>query len=560
MGSSGTVIAYPEDEIENAESVEALAHWMHSAPGGWDGSQVLSTRCSSKSLDRLARGLRPRVSHADPRLTAYHVVVREPPYSTPVVLGYESKTQTRLFPSGDLVSLDVPSPSCRDELSDSEAWICDLVEDPVCRRAPWELCPPATKGVIEILNAPFPPTLAGDTSRFGYGVDSVNVRCTKNHPTERFGMPTEEELLEGILQAHGIRAKTDEKRSRYLPAIELLGGLMQAARVFSSSAFAVLKAFLREGPRGECTAGDPLTFEGVRKRAAQDLSLTNKLTPIIARLLEGVPPLARSVAKRRHGVKENDVPADADQQIRAIIKEFLEKGMLLRQWRLPKCPHCQGKYWVGHVPLNPPLPCPGCSRPVSLKDSVALGWRLNELIPPAIQEGIIPVVFTGRFLRGLTTRGFMWLPGVKCVAEDTETDLDILACCDGHLAAAECEFRKEAAASSEMWSKLASKLERCISIARRVGVSVFAVASLHPEYPRSFQEKVRKAAGNELSVLFLGRTDLTSGHRYESRHGVMTRLSLHDVLPRVRSPKKRTTRRPITLTARELGCQIRISR
>lgn len=60
-GSSGNIVLFPESEIENTQSIEALTYWIRNSPIRSNYCEVLTKRCNSSSLVRLARRLRPRI-------------------------------------------------------------------------------------------------------------------------------------------------------------------------------------------------------------------------------------------------------------------------------------------------------------------------------------------------------------------------------------------------------------------------------------------------------------------------------------------------------------------
>ncbi len=553
VGCSATLIAFPEHEIENARSVQALAEWVHRRPVHCNGCQVLSETCARKSLDRLARRLRPRILWADPRSREFHVVVREPSYDAPVVIPFERQTHVRVFSSGSSLSLDVPVPQSHSELSGSEAWICDLVKDPVSGRAPLEVSVPPRRSAIEILNAPSPPTFSTDSLRLGFGVDSVNIRCSKDRPTERICLPTEEEMLDGVLRERGIVVRKDEKRQRYMPALELLGGLSKAAQALSGNSLVVLKAFLHKSKERKYETVKPPTLTQVTSSSVGEIVVSPRESPI-KMMIDMLPSFARLVAERRFSPSavgpEPKRSKKAHGEVRAIVRQLVSAGALRRIWMLDCCAHCGKDYPVAELHINPPMPCPGCSRPISIGESVQIGYQLNELLALAIREGVIPVVLAARFLRNLTHDGFQWLPGVKCSMGLIDGDLDILGCCDGHLVAAECKCREDSRGGRAMWSSFESQLERSTAIARAAGVSVFTVASLHSRYPKSFRKAVGLMAGSEMSVLFLTKEDLMTGQRRISRHGAVSYLRIDDVLPRRAAAKPRRNRRRVKLWVR----------
>lgn len=146
-----------------------------------------------------------------------------------------------------------------------------------------------------------------------------------------------------------------------------------------------------------------------------------------------------------------------------------------------------------------------------LKDKVSLGYELNELIRLAVgDEGMLPVVLTARVLRSLTSHSFTWHPGSKVHDDKINTDLDILACCNGTLITGECKSLPHSAGRST-WLEIIKQLLPAIEVAKKCDFKVFFISSLVDDYPKYFMRELKKIAGKELNLLFITGQDLERG-------------------------------------------------
>jgi len=87
-------------------------------------------------------------------------------------------------------------------------------------------------------------------------------------------------------------------------------------------------------------------------------------------------------------------------------------------------------------------------------------YALADPIRLAISEGILPVVLAGEVLRKLSNEGFLWLPGVKYERQGVLADIDVLACCDGHLVLLECKDLEGKGTGDGTWRQLFEQFTR----------------------------------------------------------------------------------------------------
>ena len=176
------------------------------------------------------------------------VDVWPPANRIPVVTAFESEKLIDVRCRGRRATWLRPQSRVAELFGSGVSWMVDLVDEPSKNRAPFELFLPAGKTTVEILNSPNPPLVQhARVDQYGLGVDSINVRCTNGEELITHWLPTSEEVLEEFLHPHGLRFKKDEKRSCYLPALRLLGGLEQASSTLAGTRGAILQE-LSNGP------------------------------------------------------------------------------------------------------------------------------------------------------------------------------------------------------------------------------------------------------------------------------------------------------------------------
>lgn len=508
-GSSGRITLFSEKQIQNASSVKGLVNWIDSSPINCNYCELITKSCKRDMLNSLARRIRPRLKKLNSKIA--HVDINDSLQEIPLVIPYDHETQKRPLVSKKAIIIEDAIPFCEDYMPSSAAWICDLVKDSKSGRSPYDLCLPYRESVLQVLNAPDPPSFRLGGIVFGAGFDSINVRFTKNSKSINFRIPSAEELLEEMLVESGIQLTKDEKRTRYNQTIDMFGDLSEAAIFFSGISFRILEAL----------DSNTLTYGQIKAKAKLGKTKQKK-TSVFLDWAKKLPKHSKSTARRRYIEYSKEI-LSLHASESEIIEKLVERGVLMRKWKLDKCPSCDKEYWVDDLRINKPMVCPGCLKKISLRDKFQLGYELNELVSLSIREGIIPVVLTARFLRNLTDKGFFWLPGAKCSWGSEKTDLDILACCDGHLVAAECKTLSNTNTESKTWDEIADQIQREVDLLKICKIETIVIAAMCNEFPQEFKNKTIDIIGNELAVLFLNKEDLMKGHR---------RIATHDQRPR----------------------------
>jgi len=525
-GSSGRIALFHESEIENTDSVIALTNWLNSIKFKSNYSLLASKCCPKKSLESLARRLRRRLKKLKSQI--HHVDIKEPSLGLPQIIPYDHETNVRPPISERVVSIEGLHLTYHDNLPFNAAWMCDLVKDVQTGRAPYELCLLPRQSVFQVLNSPNPPWFRLGMGVLGYGIDSVNIRFSVRDYSISFKVPNDEEILEEILEEADIKIEKDEKRIRYIQAIEMFDGFLEAARFLSGSSLKIVNSF----------GGNPLTLGEIKSKARLGKAKKKK-TSLFVEFSNRLPKHAKRVAQKRYSIYSKEL-LDIDASEAEILQRLLNRNVIRRKWKLNRCVYCDKEYWIDNLDISGHVSCPGCRKPVNLGDKLQLGYELNELIVLSIREGIIPVVLTARFLSNLTSRGFIFLPGVKCLIGPLKADFDILAICDGHLVAAECKSLENTNNQSNVWKEIEGQLKKSIDLGRTCQIETLIVAGMCEKFPEEFKKNVTDLAGKGMGVLFLNNEDLQKGNRRISSRGRQSRLlRIEDILPSFRRPKKK---------------------
>ena len=443
----------------------------------------------------------------------------------PNVTAFESEKLIEIRRQGRRATWLRPQSQVADMFGSGVSWMVDLVEDAPKGRSPFELMLPPDKTTVDILNAPSPPTFTHSIVRtYARGVDSVNVRCTNKEELISHWIPSDKEILEELLHQYGLRFTEDEKRACYLPAIKLLGGLEQASSTLSG----VRGLILQELAKG------PATVHEIKGR----LQLGNGKIPELNRdnhfeiFFKHLTPTQKRVGRQRlrHHWRKT-LPQDS--KLQSLLEHWVSNGILRRLFRIGSCPVCQTTHHEIALNITRPYRCPGCGSNISVPDHMVVEYQLQPILESALKQGLIPVALTGRFLRNLTHRGFLWLPGLKYTHEGVHGDIDIVASCDGHLVLAECKSRDQSDPSTIEWPKIVDQVRSLAAVGRACRASFVVLSSMIDHYPTSILDDITSIGGSALPVHVLTKTELEEGHRWvkEERFSMPYPLPLEDLLP-----------------------------
>jgi DNA-directed RNA polymerase subunit RPC12/RpoP len=439
----------------------------------------------------------------------------------PVVIPYEYEAVWPVDVTGRKLTIQPPRPKAFDDVGSSRVWLVDLLKDMKTGRAVKEMQLPPSPVVFELLNGPCPPGFEHTAiPRTGDGVDSINIRCSGSKEVVSIHLPSGEEILEEVLREHGVEPLKDEKRSSYLPVIRKFGGLHLAAEAFTGKSGLILATLQNEAKtareiKGACQLGDG-TVPGK--------SYLERIEWIFQRESERMKRVGRCrfAQYARHQSPEN-------LRLASVLEYWADRSVLTREWKVGPCSRCNRASFVPKLDIQERVVCPACGNRISLPESVPLGYALHRTVRLAVREGIVPVVLTGRFLRNMSNNGFFWLPGVKYKIGDQPGDIDLLACCDGHLVFCECKQLDATPAGTMVWDDVVVQFLETAAVAKRCGARLAVLAALVNDYPHEVQHRIAAQIGSSIPYLLLTKQDLEAGHR-DVQDGGITR-NLGDILP-----------------------------
>jgi len=211
----------------------------------------------------------------------------------------------------------------------------------------------------------------------------------------------------------------------------------------------------------------------------------------------------------------------------ALLEHWADRSILVRRWEVGPCSRCGQSWFVEILDIQRPVLCSNCGHRVLLPERLRIAYSLTPSVKHAIEEGFIPVVLAGRFLRNLTSKGFFWLPGVKYRNDDDHGDVDILACCDGHLVFGEGKTLAQVPSDAGVWESVRTQLLDLADVAVKCEADLVVLASQVERYPDEFVQDVDEALKDRIPYLLLDSSDLDAGHRKLEKGRW---LSLHDLL------------------------------
>jgi hypothetical protein len=526
------VIPLPSNTLLDSAVPQRLKEWLQV----WErccrceSCRVTSTSVPRPMLTDFARQLQEEVKGT----MITRVDVWEPTNRLPLVVPFESDQQLTVQLSRQTLTFHPPRPKLLEEVSKG-SWIVELIQDVRRGRAVKELCLPPRRSAFAVLNAPGPTSFPMTWfPRLGDGVDGINIHCSGRTEVVRVFLPTGDEVLEEVLQEAGINPVLDEKRACYRPVMRMFGGLDRSAQALSGQRGTVLKALLA-GPlqlgevQGKAKLGNGKLAELAEPEVPK--AMLNRLDLVAKRTFRG----------RRRRLWNKLSPSTT--AVESRLEFWADNGILARQWRVGPCSACMGSFWEHDLDISKPVACPGCGNRLRLPPQVPMGYSLHRLVGHAIREGIVPVVLAGRFLSNLTHEGFLWLPGVKYRWNDKDGDLDILACCDGHLVVGECKTLGDTPQDTGFWEVILKQFAETIKMGQACRASLAVLAVMAENYPPEFQHKVDQLTGPTMRSLLLNKQDLEQGHRpmKEVSENITRHLSLSDLIvdPMPETPRAR---------------------
>lgn len=516
------VIPVPETCLTEPGLLDALKAWLLAfAPYGRRPNYCHVT--SSAADDVTCREFAGRLQGALAG-TPFEAVDYEPPRNRlPVVIPFEYETTWAAEIAGRTLTFQPPKPKAFESLASPRSWVIDLLKDVKTGRAVGELQLPPNLMAFELLNGPCPPVMEYTIiPRTGDGHDCVNVVCSGRKEVVRVYLPTAEEVLLESLREYGVEPVADEKRASYLPVIKRFGGLYQCAKAFSGQSVSMLVAL----------ASDTMTHREIQSKCKLgngDIADETYEQQVGWMLTQETDRMKRVASRRFMHYARYAEPENL--KLRSFLEYWADRSILTRQWKLGPCGHCRRQYFVPSLNIQKRVVCTHCGHRITLPAQVPIGYTLHRAVEHAVREGIIPVVLTGRFLRNMSDSGFLWLPGVKYELGGTKGDIDVLACCDGHLVLCECKDLSRALEEKINWDEIVDQFLVLVDVAKRCQGSLAVLAAQVTEYPPRVAERIAAAVGTSIPYLLLTKSELEEGCRKVDDGGLTRRVGLRDLLP-----------------------------
>lgn len=519
------MIPVPADQIDNQEVIASLRQWLGRFDRTCNYCIVTSESVCKEECGAFAEQLKGTLDGTSIKYVDY-----EPPLNRlPIVIPLESQVTRPVSVDGRKVQLLLPTPEVFQPVSNSEYWCVDLLHDVRTRRALLEMQPPSSVVIPDMLNGPCPPTFEhSKIRRYADGVDSINVHCNSAKSVVDFYVPSPEEVLEELLWDGGCEPVHDEKRSSYLPTIDRFGSLYEAAQAFVGKSGEILQTLHGKGTllpneiRGHCRlGGGELPIDDYRGRAERSFRNESERTKRVSR---------RRFAEFAHGETPESLT------LGALLEHWADRAILMRSWQLGPCSQCRQTRFVEELSIQQPILCQNCGRRMLLPERPCIAYSLAPPVKHAMDEGVVPVVLAGRFLRNMTNRGFFWLPGVKFKCGDNRGDADIIACCDGHLVFAECKTLNEIPDEAGVWDEVVEQFLRLAEVATHCHADLVVLACQIDRYPDWLRHQIDDHIKNHIPHVLLNRNDLETGHRTVEKGRW---LSISDLMP-VAFPERQT--------------------
>ncbi len=527
LGGQESATMLRESDIADPSTMASLSRTLGSSRIGSNFCYIRTNEEMAGTARQAARRLRPRLRAIKGK--SYYVDVNND--RVPSCYAYERELDVSISREDQIVTL--PTTHIRDQTrrAFSKTYV-DLTADYKTNRYPFDLAMAEDEDILDLLNVP-----AGSFFSFGQllslsdGNLSIAVSSSQNVASVRFQLPTAKEVFQIIFARDDWKLVDDEKNTRYSPFIALFDSIYSAATALTGRSWKIVDA-LQKGP---------LTNAQLRGKAK--LGKENKSEPLssfasLAR--QGLPRIYAEIFDQRYRAESGQLLSSASPD-RRILEYLVGIQVLRRKWQLDRCPRCNQLHWTSDLDVTTTTYCPGCNSAMIIKDKVTVGYELNPLAKLALDEGVRPVLLTVRFLRNMTSHGYLWFPGAKIQKKSTRTDFDLIAMADGLLIAGECkQLQRGAGPMDKVWREVLEQLRLPVEIAQKIGVRIFFVSSLIDKYPRSFISSVEKLIGNSMITLFLTRSDLEAGDRkFKDHDGHEQTLHLNSLLYPTRKRRNR---------------------
>ena len=132
-----------------------------------------------------------------------------------------------------------------------------------------------------------------------------------------------------------------------------------------------------------------------------DADTPDALTPF--RLGELRPDFVYGVSIDEAKFAHGEIPESLT--LGALLEHWADRAILTRSWQLGPCSQCRQTWFVEELSIQQPILCRNCGHRMLLPERPCIAYSLASPVKRAMDEGVVPVVLAGRFLRNMTNRG-----------------------------------------------------------------------------------------------------------------------------------------------------------
>ena len=371
-------------------------------------------------------------------------------------------------------------------------WVTDVQFQAEGKR-PSGFLPPKFPGISELLSGNPDPLLVeinrGYSARLANGHMSYRVSV---RPNETVGyIPTEDELFNSLIKSRNFVSINSEKSKYVQGIIGLLG-----------------------------TLNDTLWLRKLEPRSLLRQMVSQKAYTISE---------IKSILKP--GKKQSDIDA-----MYGLLSDLTRKGVFFRGMKI-RCPACDLTRWYSLNSVDEKMHCAGCLTEFQPAIDAPFYYALNELLARGVDQGALPVLLTLSFLQNLSSKSFLYRPGV-ILQKNGMIDVDIIASCDGHLVLVECKDLHQNSSRS-INKEILTQLYSLVEIAEQLDVRVVFLSTLLPVIPSELQNKIEllnKRLKGKTHVHVLTSHDLERGYKSTTLNSTSTierHMQFDDYLPKV---------------------------
>lgn len=537
------VLPLPCDDICDRQIAQSVSEWIGLyRQYGWTSNYCVLTSASMPRED--VRSAASPLQDLMEGAAIKHVDYAPPQKRLPQVHAFEYTTIWPVTLTGRRITI-LPPP-VKIVPQNHDAWFVDILNDSRTGRPVKRMQCPDSTVMPELLNSPSPPGMSfSGIPSIADGQDSLNIRCTSDREVVHCFLPSSVEVFEEILRESGYDIVHDEKRSSYGPILRRFGGLQMAASALSGDSGKII----------DVLAGRSVRPRDSRAEAQYQARLASQGLTIPVDEIKSEVKLGKGVLKDKHLIEEVDkhlshcsertkrigkkrfmsyfrrqIPDEMT--IEAFLEHWAERRIVKREWHVGPCSRCHRKCFLGKIRLTSPVRCLYCGHRISMKASTKIGYSLVRSVRHSLSEGLEPVVLAGRFLRNLSNRGFFWLPGLKYKKGELRGDIDIVACCDGHVVFVECKRLAQVTADTSTWPGVTKKFFELADVAVACHASLVVLAAQVVDFPETVKEEIHAKLSGRIPFLLLNNQDLESGHRSMNNEKEWLWMSIQNVLPK----------------------------